>query len=321
MTQFHFIAGLPRSGSTLLSAILRQNPQIHASMSSPVGGIFNAVHKTISGANEAAMFLTDAQREAMLRGIFNDVYRDTRSSYPIDTEGNGGGYLDREPIVFDTNRMWPSKLPTLVRLFPDCKIICCVRQTAWIVDSIERLIRTNAFQTSGIFGFEPGGTVYSRAQGLMAPGGLVGFALDALRDGYYSPAATGRMILVEYEALAKNPAAVLDGLYDHLKIPRFAHDFARIEQIPGAAEFDRKLGTPGLHAVRGAVEWRDRAPVLPPELFRSFPAPFWRASPNPAIKVIHCAAPEPQVEKPASDAEIERMLEAAQSLLGDETNV
>ncbi|MEG4240263.1 sulfotransferase [Microcoleus sp. Pol14C6] len=34
----HFISGLPRSGSTLLAALLRQNPRFHAAMTSPVGG-------------------------------------------------------------------------------------------------------------------------------------------------------------------------------------------------------------------------------------------------------------------------------------------
>jgi hypothetical protein len=35
---FHFISGLPRAGSTLTAAILRQNPRFHAGMSSPVAG-------------------------------------------------------------------------------------------------------------------------------------------------------------------------------------------------------------------------------------------------------------------------------------------
>ncbi|WP_332958084.1 hypothetical protein [Microcoleus sp. AR_TQ3_B6] len=34
----HFISGLARSGSTLLSAILRPNPRFHSVMTSPVGG-------------------------------------------------------------------------------------------------------------------------------------------------------------------------------------------------------------------------------------------------------------------------------------------
>ena len=34
--KLHFISGLPRSGSTLLAGILRQNPRFHAAMTGPV---------------------------------------------------------------------------------------------------------------------------------------------------------------------------------------------------------------------------------------------------------------------------------------------
>ena len=46
-------------------------------------------------------------------------------------------------LVFDTNRAWCSKLPTLAKLYPQAKVICCVRHVPWIMDSIERLIRDN----------------------------------------------------------------------------------------------------------------------------------------------------------------------------------
>ena len=80
----------------------------------------------------------------------------------------------------------------------------------------------------------------------------------------------------------------VEAIYDWLKLPRFdGHDYERVEQIPGAAAFDEKLGTPGLHAVRGKVEHQERETVLPPELFASFPPPFWRSN-NPRVPVIHC---------------------------------
>ena len=44
----HFISGLPRSGSTLLAAILRQNPDFHAAMTSPVGALFSAMLRQMS---------------------------------------------------------------------------------------------------------------------------------------------------------------------------------------------------------------------------------------------------------------------------------
>ena len=59
-----------------------------------------------------------------------------------------------------------TKLPLLATLFPQARVICCVR-AAWIFDSIERLIRKNKFQPSAIFNFEPGGNVYSRVEGLI----------------------------------------------------------------------------------------------------------------------------------------------------------
>lgn len=52
MQQFLFISGLPRSGSTLLSAILLQNPRFHAGITSPVGTLFSSVLEQCSAGSE-----------------------------------------------------------------------------------------------------------------------------------------------------------------------------------------------------------------------------------------------------------------------------
>jgi hypothetical protein len=46
--------------------------------------------------------------------------------------------------------------------FPKTRVVCCVRDAPWIIDSIERLVRGNVFELSGVFGFEPGNMVYTR---------------------------------------------------------------------------------------------------------------------------------------------------------------
>ncbi len=247
----HFISGLPRSGSTLLAAILRQHPRFHAGMSSPVASLFMALQGAMSRRNEAAVFLDDPTKGALLKGVFDSYYH----------------AIHPQKVVFDTNRAWCSKLPTLMRLFPDAKVICCVRHVPWIMDSIERLIRDNAFELSGIFGFEPLNTVYTRVNRLATSDGLVGFALDALREAFWGEHAD-RLILVGYEALVKKPEETLKQLYDFLGEPRFAHDFNDVEYE--AQDFDLALGTPNLHKVRRKVEWIERATVLPPELFNRF---------------------------------------------------
>jgi sulfotransferase len=247
----HFISGLPRSGSTLLAAILRQNPRFHSGMSSPVGSLFLALQGAMSRRNEAAVFIDEDQKRELLKGLFTGYYH---AVHP-------------HKLVFDTNRAWCSKLPTLVQLFPQAKVICCVRHVPWIMDSIERLIRDNAFELSGIFGYEALNTVYTRVNRLATSDGLVGFAIDALREAFWGEHAN-RLILVGYEALAKNPEATLRQLYDFLGEPWFAHDFDNVEFE--ADEFDLALGTPNLHKVRRKVEWIDRRSVLPPELFERF---------------------------------------------------
>ncbi len=258
----HFISGLPRSGSTLLAAILRQNPRFHAGMTSPVGAIYMALEGALSRRNEAAVFIEDEQRRDVLRGLFENYYR----------------RLQQDKLVFDTNRAWCAKLPALTQLFPRARVICCVRAIPWIMDSVERLVRRNAFELSGMFGFESGGTVFTRVNRLAASDGMVGFALDALKEAFYGEQAS-RLILLEYQALTRAPAETMRLLYDMLEEPAFTHDFENVEYEADA--FDLALGTPGLHQVGRKVAWVERDTVLPPELFARFQNDsFWRVAEN-----------------------------------------
>ena len=246
----HFISGLPRSGSTLLSAILRQNPRFHAMMTSPVGGIYIAMLESLSRKNEAAVFISQTQKRDLLAGVFRNYYQSVE-----------------KPVVFDTNRIWCSKMPALARLFPAARLICCVRHVPWIMDSVERLVRRNAFDLSGMFGYEGGGTVYTRVNRLAGSDGMVGFAIDCLREAFYGGWAD-RMIIVTYEALTRDPAGTMAQLYAFIGEAPFAHDFANVEY--SADEFDAALGSPGLHTVRREVGFEERETILPPELFRRF---------------------------------------------------
>ncbi len=266
--QYHFIAGLPRSGSTLLASILNQNPAMSAGITGPSAGVFNAVQRAASNGNEASDFLTNAHRKALLRHSITDCH-------------------DEHDIVFDTNRSWPSKLSILADLFPECRMICCVREIPWIVDSIERLIRRNVYDLSGIFNFQPGHTVFDRAKGL-TEGGLVGSANTAMMDGFYGDHAD-RMMLIEFDALTKHPDEVIRAVYTFLGLPAYSHDFDNIEPIAGAAEFDRRMGTPGLHDLGRRVEHKPRQTILPPEIFNSFGQSFWRRG-SPKAQVVRCNA-------------------------------
>src|ERR1700730_13697403 len=63
--KFHFISGLPRSGSTLLAAILNQNPRFRAGMTSPLADIMGVVMAEASSKNDFSFDVSDEQRVAM----------------------------------------------------------------------------------------------------------------------------------------------------------------------------------------------------------------------------------------------------------------
>ena len=260
MRALHFISGLPRSGSTLLAALLRQNPALHANVTSPVGSMVGALLADMSAGSETSVFVDNAQRAALLRGVFANYY----------------GVHQAGQTVFNTNRGWTGRLDLLAQLFPECRVICCVRHVPWIIDSVERLIRRNTLELSRIFDFDRGGTVYARAEGLMSSNGLIGFPLNALKQAMHG-AETARLLLLPYDLLAGDPSVAMEAIYNFTGLPFFRHDFENISF--DTAEFDARLGTPGLHRVRPKAVREERATILPPDLWQRYEgASVWRNS-------------------------------------------
>jgi sulfotransferase len=268
---FHFISGLPRSGSTLLSGILLQNPRFHAGMTSPVGSLCNAVLGQVSAGSEFGPVVSREKRKALLRGLFDSYYAD----------------IGKE-VVFDTNRGWSAKLPLVLDLFPGAKVIACVRNVAWVMDSMERMYQANPYENtklfSGMAGRGGGATVHSRLEGLAQHDQMVGFAWAALREAFYGPHAKS-LLLVDYELLTKAPAKVMPLIYDFIGEPAFEHDFDNVEY--DAEEFDSALGAPGLHRVKSQVKFTSRRTIIPPDLFEKFnQMSFWNDTSGSGANVI-----------------------------------
>ena len=258
---YHFISGLPRSGSTLLAAVLRQNPRFHAHIETPVGRMVTQLHTSMGVINESEYFIDDAARTRVLRGVFKNYYGPEASH-----------------VIFDNNRRWCANVELLLTLFPDMRILCCVRNPAAIVDSLERLIRSHPLAVTAITGGESNQTVYERVRRYMLPEGLVGFALHALRMAWFGP-HRDRLLLVRYDDLARFPAETLADIHKLLGEKPFKYDFEAIEPIPGTKEFDARLGTPGLHDLKKKVMYKERTSVLPPDIFQALPKPFWDVEP------------------------------------------
>ncbi len=267
--KFHFITGLPRSGSTLLSALLLQNPAFHAGMTSPVGTLFTSLLSQFSAGSEFGPVISHEQRRRLLGGLFENYYAD---------------HANRR-VIFDTNRMWASKLPAVIDLFPNAKIVACVRNVAWVMDSIERLYRANPYENTKLFVDDvERNTVYSRVDTLAQRNRLVGFPWAALKEAYYGEHAKS-MLVVDYDLLTQAPEKVLRLVYEFLGEPWYEHDFENVEY--DAPEFDQALGLSGLHRVRRKVSVQARRTILPPDLFEQYAKlAFWDDSVGSDAQVI-----------------------------------
>jgi sulfotransferase len=180
-------------------------------------------------------------------------------------------------------------LPAIEDLFPSSKIIACVRNVAWVMDSIERLYRANPYEHTKLFANDVERfTVYSRVDTLAEAGRLVGFPWAALKEAFYGEQAHS-LLVVEYELLAQAPERVLRLIYEFIAEPWFPHDFNNVSY--DAPAFDGALGLTGLHRVRSVIKLADRRTILPPDLYEKYSAlSFWRDGKASAANVIRAKA-------------------------------
>lgn len=273
--KLNFISGLPRSGSTLLSALLRQNPRFHAGISSPVAPMCNALLNVMGANNEFATSFIDQQKTDILRGIFDNYYN----------------HLPEGSFIFDTSRSWCSRLSLLSQLFSDFKMICCVRNVAWIMDSFERLVQKHPLVYSRMFNDDKErGTVYSRTETLASQNRIVGYSVAALREAYYGQHSSS-LLLVDYELLARFPQKCMKLVYDFLGEEPFEHDPENVEY--NNTEFDTHLGIPEMHNVRGNISFQERPTLLPPDIFEKYEKiNFWTKPEGTEAAVISVSSRE-----------------------------
>ncbi|MFA8356908.1 sulfotransferase [Burkholderia ubonensis] len=271
----HFITGLPRAGSTLLSVLLAQNPRFHATITSPLFNIVTAMRQAMSTSSEHYQLMSDSKRSKLYAGAFDSYYNDVRQV------GN--------EVIFDSNRSWPQMQALTSTVFPGSRMIVCVRSPSWVIDSIEQLFRANQTVIPQYFtdAFEAR-SLYSRTDALMRQDRMVGASWNNIREAFYGPQSE-QLLIVEYTALVANPEATLRAIYDFIGEPHFEHRYSglRIDSQADIERFDYAMGVPGLHQVGSEIRRRARPTLLPPDLYERLERmAFWRDVNATSAKVL-----------------------------------
>ena len=214
-----FLSGLPRSGSTLLCSLLGAHPRVRAGATSPLHGLV----ETLRGAWSDDPTLL-AQLDADLDGVQQRLRRALRAfilAWSADPE---------RPVTVDKGRGWLFSVELLRELFPDFRLIVCLRDLRDVWASVERQHRRTlllAFPDRT----EPN-LVDTRAGQLFAPSGLIGAPLRALANLGDLPDLAPHLYFWRYEDFAADPAGSLGRLFAWLGLEPVEVDFERLPEAP-----------------------------------------------------------------------------------------
>ena len=259
----YFIAGLPRSGSTLLCNILNQNPRFHATSTSGILEIVLAIRNQWENVTAFSASPNKDGKNLVLKGILPNYYED----------------IER-PVVFDKSRGWGAYIELAEHIL-GCKIkmLVPVRTVVDILASFEKLWRgqTHEWQfPQEKTHFYEWQTLAGRADIWMRNDQPVGIAYNRVRDSI-DRGFGDRMLLIEFEHLTQHPEATMKSVYKFLGEEPFEHDFKNVEQV--TQENDDIHGIPGLHVIRPEVlpVQVDAKSIIGEDAFDKYSnAEFWR---------------------------------------------
>jgi len=245
MKTYHLIAGLPRSGSTLLANILSQNPQFHAEGTS---GIMDVMFNVRNQWNELIEFKATPNEEGkkrVLKGILESYYDN------VD-----------KPIIFDKCRGWLSLIEMAeYALDKKVKILVPVRDMRDVLSSMEKLWRKSNAKTNSSLGADyfKMQTVQGRVNHFLDGSQPIGLAHNRIKDAL-SRGFADRLFFVYFEDLTTKPKETMQKIYKFLGEEYYEHDFDNVEQVN--KEDDNVFGFENLHTIRPKVEpvksdWRE----------------------------------------------------------------
>lgn len=242
--QYYFMSGLPRSGSTLLSAILNQNPRFYSGPSSPVVPTMLSIEQSLS---QDELFLAYPKMDFAQKLISSVI-----DGYYSDTD---------KPVIFEKNRSWVNRMNYLGGYFgiKNPKVIYPVRDISEILTSFITMIRRNPHIVNDRLNFIDQSLVQqgiplnddNRCRAIAGPG-ILGQSIDGLKKAI-SEGYLNNIHFVEYRDLVSKPKETMQKLYEFIGEEYYEHDFSNLVNVH--QENDAPIyGFQDMHEVRKEIK-------------------------------------------------------------------
>jgi len=217
MKSLHFLSGLPRSGSTVLTKLLNQHPEIFASSTSPfLDYLLPAVHHLHNiKTNHSAGHYVNVQKILSTAAF---AFYDTPKQNIIDK--NRGWIVNYEAIHQELKQ--------------DPKIILTLRPIEEVVASFYKVIN----QTND--GNETPEQIFL--------GRIAEVYQELMRKSYLKD----KLCIVTYQQILQNPHTTLKRIEDFIGTEQYSYDIHNIKDDD--PENDKKWGIADLHKIRPKLE-------------------------------------------------------------------
>lgn len=269
MKTIFFYSGLPRSGSTMLGALLSQHSELYCSALSPIVELMFYTEDYF--LNKSEHFAAYKNKDGM-----HEVLKNIPQSYYSKIE---------KQYILDKNRAWPNNINTIKQYInSNPKIICVVRDVNSILASFINLINNTKnnkvnFIDKYLIDHNIPLTTENRCALLMSPQGIVNQSLWALHQAYKNN-NNKYLYLVEYENIIKNPEETVNNIIKYLDLPSYKFDFDNI--VNNVQEDDSVYNLPGMHEVRKEIKDNklNALDILGTKIYNKYSGlEFWRTKP------------------------------------------
>jgi len=264
-----FLAGLPRSGSTLLRSILNQNPSLY---SGPISPSVELLYYTDKYFQSSEMLLASPNPQGcydVLSNMMDHFYHNI-----MEKEGKSK--------IIEFNRAIPNNIERFrTYIKDDVRIVCPVRSIPEILASFISLIHRNSDKVSFVdqYLIDKGIEVNddTRCDYLMSDYGIVGQALFAMSRPYLRNEQS-LLKIVEYDDLVERTDEVMEEIYDFWGLDKYSHTYENLENTyPENDIFQYNLD--GMHTIGRTIKKTCKKPeeVLSAEIIEKYSGmEYWR---------------------------------------------
>jgi sulfotransferase len=240
---YHFMAGLPRSGSTVLAALLNQHPDIYASPQTDMLGLMHNTQTAVMGYESFRAGVLLSGYESVFKGIPDLFYSKIT-----------------KPVIIDKNRAWGTPYNS-TNIMPyvnkNGKVIVVVRPILEVLASYVKVITKSEAKGNqspidrDFWAFRYRDPVDAMVEYIMRPQGELDQAIYSTANLLKNHKE--KVKVVRFDDLLLDPQKTLSELYSFLGLAEINNNFKDIKEVDRHDDL-KGYGVSGLHDIQKSLK-------------------------------------------------------------------